>query len=108
MDPKSDEKKRPAILSAVVQFSRRAGNADESGITEILDEYLHTTSILVTQWKGKMIGSFGDDVLAEFSSTTDAVQCAVEMEKFLRTKNEKFPKNRNMAVRIAINLKDEI
>ena len=35
--------------------------------------------------------SRGDNVLAEFSSVVDAVECAVEIQKELNQKIEKYP-----------------
>jgi adenylate cyclase len=50
----------------------------------------------------------GDNVLAEFASVVDAVQCAVEIQQVLRAKNAVLPENRRMEFRIGINLGDVI
>ena len=50
----------------------------------------------------------GDNVLAEFASVVDAVQCAVEIQKELKAKNADLPENRRMEFRIGINLGDVI
>jgi len=42
----------------------------------------------------------GDNVLAEFASVVDAVQCAVEIQQVLRAKNAMLPENRRMEFRI--------
>jgi adenylate cyclase len=50
----------------------------------------------------------GDNVLAEFASVVDAVQCAVEIQQVLRAKNAVLPESRRMEFRIGINLGDVI
>ena len=50
----------------------------------------------------------GDNVLAEFASVVDAVQCAVEIQQVLRAKNAMLPETRRMDFRIGINLGDVI
>jgi adenylate cyclase len=50
----------------------------------------------------------GDNLLAEFSSVVDAVQCAVEIQKELRTRNGELPENRRMEFRMGVNLGDVV
>ena len=53
-----------------------------------------------------MVGSPGDNVLAEFASVVDAVECAVEIQQVLRARNAVLPETRKMDFRIGINLGD--
>ncbi len=55
-----------------------------------------------------MVASPGDNVLAEFASVVDAVECAVEIQQVLRAKNAMLPETRRMEFRIGINLGDVI
>ena len=55
-----------------------------------------------------MVGSPGDNLLAEFASVVDAVQCAVEIQQVLKAKNAILPETRRMEFRIGINLGDVI
>jgi adenylate cyclase len=50
----------------------------------------------------------GDNVLAEFGSVVDAVECAAEIQKELKTRNAELPENRRMEFRIGVNLGDVI
>jgi adenylate cyclase len=50
----------------------------------------------------------GDNVLAEFGSVVDAVECAVKTQKELKTRNAELPENRRMEFRIGVNLGDVI
>jgi adenylate cyclase len=54
------------------------------------------------------VDSTGDNLLAEFASVVDAVQCAVEVQQVLSAKNEAVPENRRMNFRIGINSGDVI
>ena len=50
----------------------------------------------------------GDNLLAEFVSVVDAVQCAVEIQKKLKVRNAGLPEERRMEFRIGINLGDVV
>jgi TolB-like protein len=63
---------------------------------------------LIQQHNGKVLDSPGDNLLAEFASVVDAVQCAVAVQKEIKTRNDELPENRRMQFRIGINLGDVI
>jgi len=108
VDPKSVTRKLRAILSADVQGYSRLMGDDEIATVETITEYRETFSSIVTQWKGRVVDSPGDNILSEFASVVDAVQCAVEIQKVLKAKNEELPENRRMIFRIGVNLGDVI
>ena len=108
MDPKDVTRKLSAILSADVQGYSRLMGDDEVATVETITEYRETMTSLVTQWKGRVVDSPGDNILAEFGSVVDAVQCAVEIQQVLKSKNADLPENRKMQFRIGVNLGDVI
>jgi adenylate cyclase len=63
---------------------------------------------LIQQHNGKVLDSPGDNLLAEFASVVDAVQCAVAVQKEIKARNDDLPENRRMQFRIGINLGDVI
>ena len=63
---------------------------------------------LIKQHSGKVVDSPGDNLLAEFASVVDAVQCAVAVQKEISARNTELPENRKMQFRIGINLGDVI
>jgi adenylate cyclase len=63
---------------------------------------------LIKQHRGRVVDSPGDNLLAEFSSVVDAVQCAVAVQTEIQTRNAELPDNRRMEFRIGINLGDVI
>jgi adenylate cyclase len=50
----------------------------------------------------------GDSLLAEFVSVVDAVRCAVEIQKELKTRNAELPEDRKVKFRIGVNPGDVI
>jgi len=108
MESEGFKRKLSAILSAdVVAYSRLMAE-DESSTVKTLEEYKAVMSTLIKQHRGRVVDSPGDNLLAEFGSVVDAVQCAVSVQKELQTRNAGLPENRKMEFRIGINLGDVI
>jgi len=102
------KRKLTAILSAdVVGYSRLMGE-DEAATVKTLETYKSVMSALIDQHRGRVIDSPGDNMLSEFASVVDAVQCAVAIQKELKSRNAELPENRKMRFRIGINLGDVI
>src|SRR5215475_3799750 len=88
------ERKLTTILSADVQgFSRLMGE-DEEATLHTLHAYRRVTDTLIEQHDGRVVGTAGDSVLAEFASVVDAVRCAVEIQRKLKTRNADLPVQR--------------
>ncbi len=102
------KRKLSAILSAdVVGYSRLMGE-DEVSTVRTLEAYRKVMTDLIEQFRGRVVDSPGDNLLSEFSSVVDAVQCAVEIHDVIRAKNEELPEDRRMLFRIGVNLGDVI
>ncbi|MFC1579878.1 tetratricopeptide repeat protein [Thermodesulfobacteriota bacterium] len=102
------KRKLTAIFSADVEGYSRLMGDDELATVETLTLYKQTMRKLIRQYRGRVVDSTGDNLLAEFASVVDAVQCAVEVQQILNAKNEYRPENRRMRFRIGINLGDVI
>lgn len=108
MSPESFKRKLAAILSAdAVGYSRLMAE-DEAGTVKTLATYREVMTSLIKQHRGRVVDSPGDNVLAEFSSVVDAVQCAVAVQNEFQTRNAELAENRRMEFRIGINLGDVI
>ena len=81
---------------------------DEEWTLRTLNAYKEMIRNLIQQHRGRVVGTPGDNVLAEFASVVDAVECAVEIQQELRAKNALLPETRRMEFRIGINLGDVI
>jgi adenylate cyclase len=102
------KRKLTAVLSAdAVGYSRLMAE-DEAATVKTIATYREILSSLIKQHRGRVVDSPGDNVLAEFSSVVDAVQCAVAVQNEFQTRNEELAENRRMEFRIGINLGDVI
>ncbi len=100
------ERKLAAILSADVQGFSRLMDEDEEATLHTLNACREVIDALIHQHRGRIVGTAGDSVLAEFASVIDAVRCAVEIQQQLKTRNADLPAQRRMEFRIGINLGD--
>jgi len=104
----SPKRKLAAILHAdVAGFSRLMG-ADEAGTHQALNRLRATVDPLIAAHGGRIVGTAGDSVLADFSSVVDALSCAVAMQQASRAVNDPIPPERRLELRIGINLGDVI
>jgi adenylate cyclase len=102
------KRKLSAIISADVKGYSRLMGDDEEATVRTITAHRGMMTALIEQNGGRVVDSPGDNLLAEFSSVVEATQCAVEIQKVLKTKNDELPENRRMEFRIGINLGDVI
>jgi adenylate cyclase len=108
MEGQPVQRKLTAILSADVKGYSRLMGEDEVATIRTLTSHREVMVHLVGQHGGRVVDFPGDNLLAEFSSVVDAVQCAVEIQDELRARNAQLPDHRKMEFRIGINLGDVI
>lgn len=100
------QRKLKAIFSADVKgYSLLMADDDESTVTTIT-AYRELISGLIQKHQGRVVDSPGDNILAEFSSTLNAVNSAIDIQRTLKIENAKLPDDRHMYFRIGINLGD--
>jgi adenylate cyclase len=102
------ERKLAAIFSTDVKGYSRLMGEDEVATIHTLTAYRELMATLIQQRRGRVVDSPGDNLLAEFPSVVEAVQCAVAIQRELRVRNTELPPNRRMEFRIGINLGDVI
>ena len=108
LEPASRKRKLAAILHAdVVGYSRLMGE-DEAGTHVALGKLRRAVDPLIAAHDGRIVGTAGDSVLADFPSVVDALNCAVEMQRAARAVNEPVPQQRRLELRIGVNLGDVI
>jgi len=108
MELKGFHRKLTAILSADVAGYSRLMQDDEAATFLTLESYKQAFFDLIKQHRGRVVDSPGDNLLAEFASVVDAVQCAVAVQKELQARNTELPEGRKMQFRIGVNLGDVI
>jgi adenylate cyclase len=108
MSPESFKRKLTAIVSADVKGYSRLMGDNEAETVKTLTAYRKIMGELIQQHRGRVVDSPGDNILAEFASVVDAVQCSVAAQKELKSRNTERPENRRMEFRIGVNLGDVI
>ena len=81
---------------------------DEVATVRAITAYRAVIASAVASHGGRVVDAPGDNVLAEFASVVDAVQCAIDVQRELQSRNADLPPARQMRFRIGINLGDVI
>jgi len=81
---------------------------DEAGTYRVLGELRCAVDPLIASHGGRIVGTAGDSLLADFSSVVDALNCAVEIQLAARAINDPIPPDRRLELRIGVNLGDVI
>lgn len=102
------ERRLAAILSADVKDYSRLMGADDVGTVQTLTAYREAMTTMITQHRGRVVDSPGDNLLAEFSSVVAAVQCSVSIQQDLTARNADLSADRRMEFRIGVNLGEVI
>ena len=108
MNTENFKRRLAAILSADVKGYSRLMRDDEEATIRTLTTYRDAMTNLIQHYRGRVVDSPGDNLLAEFGSVVDAVSCAVEVQRELAERNAELPENRRMPFRIGVNLGDVI
>jgi adenylate cyclase len=108
MNNQGFNRKLTTIFSADVAGYSRLMGEDETATVRTLTDYRKVLADLIKQHRARVIDSPGDNLLAEFTSVVDAVQCAVSVQKEIQARNAELPENRRMEFRIGVNLGDVI
>jgi adenylate cyclase len=100
------KRKLTTILFADAQGYSTLMASDEATTLERLNRYRSIMAELFGRHDGRQVNTWGDAVIAEFSSVVEAVRCAVEIQDSLTSENRQLPKAKQMWFRIGINLGD--
>ena len=101
-------RKLAAILSTDVKGYSRLMGDDEVATVETITRYRKLIGRLVDVHHGRVVDSPGDNLLAEFASAVDALNCAVNIQERLAVENQSLEDHRRMEFRIGINVGDVI
>lgn len=63
----------------------------------------HAQATVLPQWRGRLVKSLGDGLLAEFSSASDAVRAALDLHRFFDTVNTALPHDQQLHLRAGLN-----
>ncbi|MBL8895330.1 MAG: adenylate/guanylate cyclase domain-containing protein [Rhizobiales bacterium] len=101
------QRKLAAVLASdMVGFSRLM-ELDETGTLARLKAHrLELIDPAIVKNGGRIIKTTGDGMLAEFASASDAVECALEIQRRLARRNVDIDPDQRILFRIGINLGD--
>ena len=64
--------------------------------------YREVMANYIIQYRGRVVDSLGDNLLAEFACVVDVGNCALEIQRELAERNAELPEERKMEYRIGI------
>jgi adenylate cyclase len=103
------ERRLAAIMAADVAGYSRLMGADEEGTLSALRA--HRREVFdpkIAEYRGRIVKTTGDGLLVEFASVVDAIRCALEVQRGLKTRNASIPQEQRLEFRIGINVGDVI
>ena len=100
------ERRLVAILAADVEGYSRHMERDEVACLATLSSLRLIVDALITEHKGRITGTAGDSVLAEFASVVDALDCATRIQQAVDAAGEEAPPDKRMLFRIGLNVGD--
>jgi adenylate cyclase len=109
MAPPRIERRLAAILAADVAGYSRLMGTDEVGTLNVLKEHRRErVDPAVARHNGRIVKTTGDGLLVEFASVVDAVVCAVAIQRAMLAFNAGIHTDRQIVLRIGINVGDII
>lgn len=108
MEQNRPQRKLTTILCADVAGYSRMMREDEEGTYRALQKCRQEIDRLIAERQGRVFGSAGDSLVAEFASPVEAVRCAVDVQEVLHILNAGWPEDRRLHWRMGVNLGDVI
>src|SRR5215213_4326671 len=103
------ERRLTAILAAdVVGYSRLMGANEVGTLASLNHRRNEVIEPRIASSNGRIVKLTGDGILAEFPSVVDAVECALAVQREMKSRNVEIPEDRRIELRIGIHLGDVI
>ena len=101
------ERRLSAILAAdVAGYSRLVGADEEGTIGRLRDHRAALFDPKIAEYRGRLVKTTGDGLLAEFASVVDAVRCAVDVQRGMAERNADVAPHSRVEFRIGVNVGD--
>lgn len=108
LSPEPLRRKLAAILAAdVVGFAGLVAQDEEGTIARLDRLFADIVRMHIETRRGRVFKSLGDGVLAEFSSTVEAVNCAIGIQTALALNEHEPDNNQPLRLRISDMLEDK-
>ena len=106
--PDTQSRKLVAILAADIAGYSALMGSDEPRTVRDLKGHQAVVLPMIGEFRGRIINTAGDGILAEFGSVVNAVECAVAIQKTMTERNASVEQAQRMEFRIGVNLGDVI
>jgi adenylate cyclase len=103
------ERRLAAVLAAdVAGYSRLMGRDEEGTLAQLKSFRKSLVDPAIFEYRGRIVKTTGDGMLAEFASAVDAARCAIEVQRGMAKQNTGVPQEPKIEFRIGIHLGDII
>jgi class 3 adenylate cyclase/pimeloyl-ACP methyl ester carboxylesterase len=103
------ERKLAAVMAAdMVGYSRLMEADEEDVLTRQKSNLQELIDPEIARYRGRIVKTTGDGMLAEFSSAQDAVRCAIDIQTGLNRREIDQDDERRIQYRVGINLGDVV
>jgi class 3 adenylate cyclase/TolB-like protein/Tfp pilus assembly protein PilF len=107
VDDRAQRRLAAILVADVMAYSRLVGE-DEEGTLAALRGHRAVLDELIITHRGRIFGTAGDSVVAEFASAVDAVRAAIDIQRALAQRNQPLAPAKRLQFRIGINLGDVV
>jgi class 3 adenylate cyclase/TolB-like protein/Tfp pilus assembly protein PilF len=109
MSDSRPERRLAAILATdVAGYSRLMGSNEEATLARLNTLNKGVIEPAIEEFRGRIVKTMGDGLLAEFASAVDAVRAAVKIQRGTRSFNADLPESEQLRLRIGVNIGDLI
>jgi adenylate cyclase len=95
------------MFTDIVDYSDMTA-LDEDTALDLLTEHNRIMKPLVRLHRGTVVKTIGDAIMGKFAAASDALDCALEMQKRLVERNAAQPQERRLLVRIGVHVGDVV
>ena len=96
------------LFADIDGYSRMMRAAEEQTHLDLRAHLAELVGPVVERFRGRIVKTVGDGVLAEFASAVEAMRSAVELQRGMSERNADLPAERRQAFRIGLHLGDVI
>lgn|GEM_PF-5272758 len=107
-ESKGEERKLAAIMFTDMVGYTALAHRDEELSLELLEEHRRMIRALIRKYSGTEIKTIGDSFLIEFTSTLDAVKCALNIQSEIRERNGWVDPKKQFQIRVGIHVGDVV
>ena len=103
------ERRLAAVFVADMVGYSRLMESDEDGV--LARQKTHRRQVIdpeISRYRGRIVKTTGDGMLAEFSSAQDAVRCAINIQMEMTQRETDEDEQRRIKYRVGINLGDVV